>query len=101
MPGEKNGNGKSLIWRSAVGILIAVLSFLSTFMFNRVVALPETYVKINVNKEMHQSQDKRQERLENKIDRGFEKIQQQYIEINQYLRDKAGDRRPGDVRDGG
>lgn len=92
----ENRNGKSLIWRSAIGILVAVLSFLSTFMFNRVVALPEIYVTKQDNKEMHEVQSVRQEKLEKKIEQGFERIQQQYIEINQYLRDRANDRDDSD-----
>jgi hypothetical protein len=89
----ENKNGKSLIWRSAVGILVAVLSFLSSFMFTRVVGFPEKYVSKQDNKEMHISQDVRQEKLEQKIDEGFKQIQEQYIEINQYLRDRANERR--------
>lgn len=85
-------NGKSTIWRSTVGILIAILCFLSSFIFTKVVAMPETYVKIPENKEMHQKQDKKIEKIEQKIDQGFDKIQQQYIEINQYLRDRAVNR---------
>jgi len=90
---EKDENGKGVIWRSAVGILIALLSFLSAFMFNKVVAMPEIYVKIPQNKEMHQAQDKRVDQIEIKIDNGFNRIQEQYIEINKYLRDRAAVRR--------
>ena len=86
-------NGNKMIWRSAIGILMAILCFLSSFIFTKVVAMPDTYVKIQRNKEMHESQDRRQEKLEKKIDHGFEQIQQQYIEINQYLRDRAAERR--------
>jgi hypothetical protein len=62
-------------------------------MFNQVVGFPEKYVSKQDNKEMHMSQDARQEKLEQKIDQGFKQIQEQYIEINQYLRDKADERR--------
>jgi len=94
-----NGNGNGIVWRSAIGILVAVLSFLSAFMFNKVVSLPETYIKIPQSKEMHQSQEKKIEHIEQKIDDGFNRIQEQYIEINKYLRDRAArDRR---IPDGG
>jgi len=84
------GNGKGVIWRSAIGILVALLSFLSAFMFNKVVAMPETYIKIEAQAKIEESQDRRQEKLEEKIDNGFNTLQQQFTEINQYLRDKAG-----------
>lgn len=83
-------NRKSHIWRGAVGVLIGILAFLSSFLFNRVVALPETYVTISANKEMHQDQNERQEKLEKKIDSGFEQLQEQYREINKYLREPRG-----------
>jgi hypothetical protein len=86
----ENGNGKSLIWRSAIGILFAMLSFLSAFMFNKVVALPDTYIKIEAQAKIEDAQNRRQEKLEEKIDTGFSILQQQFTEINQYLRDKAG-----------
>lgn len=81
-------NGKSYIWRGAIGAFVALLAFLSTFMFNKVVALPETYITIESNKEMHEEQDERQEKLDKKIDDGFKQLQEQYREINKYLRKK-------------
>lgn len=90
-------NGKSTIWRGTVGVLIGLLCFLSSFVFYKVVALPEVYINKTDNKEMHQVHRDRIDRVESEIQQGFREIREQYIEINQYLRDNADKKE----RDGG
>ena len=86
-------NVKSPIWRGTVGVLIGLLCFLTSFIFTKVVAMPEDYVTKVDNKEMHQVQKERVDQIEKDIKEGFKTLQEQYIEINQYLRDNAAEKK--------
>ena len=79
---------KSWLWRGAIGIIVGLLSFLSTFMFNRVVAIPETYVTIEQNKEMHIDDKDEQKQLEQRTGKALDRIYQQMDEIHKILIEK-------------
>ena len=83
-----SSNGKSWLWRGAIGIIVGLLSFLSTFMFNRVVAIPETYVTIEQNKDMHIEDRTEQTQLETRTERALDRIYKQMDEIHSILIEK-------------
>ena len=85
-------------WITA-GTVLSILGFLGVFLFNKVTAMPETYYPkadaVRVHTELKQSIkdaredfNVRQEQIQHKMDRGFDKVVEKIDEIQIYLRDR-------------
>ena len=79
---QKKVNSNAAPWIGGISILVAVLSFLAAFLFNEVTAMPKTYKTIEAHERDMDKVEKRQQRIEDKIDRGFENLQKTILDLH-------------------
>ncbi len=68
-------------WLGGLAVLLSILGFLGAFMFNRVVAAPSTYQTIEQHQRDMDKTERRQERIEKKIDDGFTTITKHLLDL--------------------
>jgi hypothetical protein len=79
---EIKQNKPTWIWRGSLMILFALLSFLGSWLFNEVSAMPKEYVNKVDQRSIDERQDRKQEALEKKIDQGFKDTQQLILDLH-------------------
>ena len=78
----QNINKTVWVWRGSLLVLLAILSFLGSWVFQEVSAMPKTYpTKAEVQHE-NDRQDAEHRALETRINEGFEETQRLIIELH-------------------
>ena len=74
-------NRNAAPWIGGIAVFISILSFLGVFLFNEVTAAPKTYQTIEQHDRDIDKVDRRQERIEKKIDDGFTAITKHLLDL--------------------
>jgi hypothetical protein len=79
---EFKQNKPTWVWRGSLMILFALLSFLGSWLFNEVSAMPKEYVNKEDQRLIDKRQDQEQRDLEKKIDDGFKETQRLILDLH-------------------
>ena len=75
-------NRPTWIWRGTLLVLIAILSFLSSWVFSEVSAIPKNYPTKDQQNRVDDRQDREHRTLEQKKDDGFRDTQKMILDLH-------------------
>lgn len=77
-----SNNKTTWIWRGTLLSLLAVLSFLSSWVFSEVSAIPKNYTTKQQQNRIDDRQDAERKSLGEKIDNGFRETQKMILDLH-------------------
>jgi len=79
---ELKTNMLTWVWRATLVSLIAILSFLSSWVFQEVSAIPKNYVTVESQSRVDDRQDIERREIRKRIDEGFKETQRMILDLH-------------------